>query len=430
MRRAIKVLSVLAAVCAMAWAGSPVLASCPFSLEMVQGGSLGDPPGALLNNGATDVNGFFWELGFGDPADGPGNDSNSIISGHPAFTQADPNLRWIKGAPAAPRVAYDWFNLGVDNCISGPSTAIASTVLVYYIIDSNEDYAIVAAQGTDVPVPHNSLDLLVTGLGPNNNDVQMGSRTVQPHITGFNIVSDSCLEADVGPAVDGMNIFSDAGGPYAGVVDVAGLGLMNGGVPEACDPEVGCHLTCIARDNNLCWGGDTLAVASQAPGESFCVGGAADTLPCGPLADPSNFCAAFNGVCPPVPPVTTPFGPTIPGGCTAIGGPTVDDHAVARATRSRGFRIFRWEATQFAVSHWNLYDMTRRGGRRINDDVIARHGNNDGSVTRYEFVASRRDINRGRRFMLELVRTDGQTMEFAVELDRSGDPRTGRPRRD
>lgn len=117
-------------------------------------------------------------------------------------------------------------------------------------------------------------------------------------------------------------------------------------------------------------------------------------------------------VVPPV--VTTPFGPPISGGCVLFFPDMLDDSAVARATKSRGFTIFQWDATQFAVSHYNLYDVTR-GDRRINHDVIARLGNNDGSVTSYEFVATGRDIRGGKHFELEMVRTDGEKIRFAVE---------------
>jgi len=409
MRRAIKVLSVLAVVCAMAWAGSPALATCGFQIPMIQGGLFGDPPGALLNSGATHVNGFFWELGFGDPADGAGNDSNSLVSGWPAFTQADPLLRWIKGAPAAPAVDFDWGNAGVDNCISGGAANIVSTVLVYYVIDSNEDYAIMAAQGTSTPIAHNSLDLLVTGIGPNGNDVRMGARSVAPHVTGQTRVDANCLDGNVGPATDGMFMYSDAGGPYAGVVDTSGLTLMNGVTPEACDPGTGCHLTCIERNANLCWQNSAVAIASASPPSCAF----APTIVCDP-SDPAN-AACFGGAagdC--LPGVTTPFGPSIPGGCQAIGGDTVDDHAIARATKSRGFTVFTWNATQFAVSHYNVLDVTR-GERRINHDVITRSGDNDGSVTSYEFVASGKDIRGGKSFVLEMVRTDGQTVRFPVE---------------
>lgn len=319
-----------------------------------------------------------------------------------------------QGRAADPQVDYDWFNSGVEGCISGGSTAIATTVLVYYIIDSNEDYAIAALQGTNTPFPHNSLDLLVTGVGPNGNDVPMGPREVAPGLTNVTQVDCSCFDADVSPATAGMNLYFDAGGPYEGVVDVNGLSLSNNGSPETCDPTTGCHLSCVQRETNLCWEGNVLVVASQVPGDSTCVGGGLDGFPCGPVDDPNDFCAALGGVCPPVPPATTPFGPPIAGSCTFVPGCNVDNHAVARATKNRGFTIFQWEATQFGVSHYNLYDVTRRE-RRINHDVIARRGNNDGSVTSYEFVATGADIRGGKRFELEMVRTDGEKIRFAVE---------------
>ena len=45
LRRAIKVVSVLATVCAIAWMVSPAWASCGFSIPMRQGGTLVTPAG-------------------------------------------------------------------------------------------------------------------------------------------------------------------------------------------------------------------------------------------------------------------------------------------------------------------------------------------------------------------------------------------------
>ena len=56
-----------------------------------------------------------------------------------------------------------------------------------------------------------------------------------------------------------------------------------------------------------------------------------------------------------------------------------------------------------------------RGERRINHDVIALRGKNDGSVTSYEFVATGRDIRGGKRFELEMVLMDGEKIRFTVE---------------
>ncbi len=414
MKRAFKTFSSMVAVCAMVWSASPVRGACGFNIPMLQGGRATAPGGVLLNNQATHVNGFFWELGFGDPVDGAGNDCLSSFCGYPAFTRALVGEQWIKGAPGAPLVSYDWRSAGTDGCISDGAVAIQSTVYAHYIIDSNDDYAIAVLQGVFDGIPLVNLDLLVTGVGPNGNDVPMGPLEVAPLLTNATAVDCSCVEADIAPATAGMNLYFDAGGPYAGVVDVNGLSLSNAGSPEACDPNTGCHLSCIQREANLCWEGNALAVASQAPGDSTCVGGTLDGFPCGPVDDPNDFCATLGGVCPPVPPATTPFGPPIPGSCTFVPGCNVDDHAVARATKSHGFTIFQWEATQFGVSHYNLYDVTR-GDRRINHDVIALRGKNDGSVTSYEFVATGADIRGGKRFELELVRTDGQKIRFTVE---------------
>lgn len=163
MRRAFKTFSTTVAVCAMVWTASPVRGACGFNIPMVQGGLGGNPPGALLNNFATHVNGFFWELGFGDPVDFSGNDCLSSYCDYPAFTRPLEGSRWIKGAPFAPLVTYDWRSAGTDGCISGGPPAVLSTVFLHYIIDSNEDYAIAALKASPGAVAIVDLDLLVTG---------------------------------------------------------------------------------------------------------------------------------------------------------------------------------------------------------------------------------------------------------------------------
>ena len=311
MRTAIKVLWILA----MVWVVSPAWANCPFSLPMLQGGDTGLPPGALLT-AAADVNGFFWELGFGDPEDGLGNDGNSLVTGYPAFTHAIPSLRWIKGVSGAREVDYDWANNGVDNCISGGPSAIASTVLVYYILDSNDNYALAALQGTSTPVAHNTLDLLVTGVGANGNDVPLVSLTagVRAVLSNVVIVDSETMMADVAPAVEGINLFFDAAGPYDGIVSTEGMTLWSGGVQSACDPTTGCDGVLLGRGSTAVWDGFAQVIAYQSEGPVFCEGGVLDGSPCGSVDDPSGFCALQGGVCPPAPVVTTPFGPPILGG--------------------------------------------------------------------------------------------------------------------
>jgi hypothetical protein len=396
----------------MAWAASPVLANCPFQLPLVQGGDSGSPAGFILSAGP-DVNGAFWELGFGDPADGVGNDSNSLISGFPAFTSPTPDFRWIKLDAASNnyKVNYNWFNNGVDGCISGGSGTIVTTVMVYYIVETGGNYAIAALQGTaDFGPAQNNLDLLVTGVGPNNNDVPLAPKSVAPQLANVTINDDTTITADVLPAAAGVNIFYDAGGPYAGVIDTKDLTLDQ--VPS-CDPLAGCNGVTLNRDANVCWTGDVVAIASEAAGAAVCVGGVLDGYACDPN-NPADACLAFTGTCPPGPSVVTPFGPPIPGGCTAIGGPLVSDTAVFHATKSKGFTVFTWNATEFAVSHYNIIDVTR-GERQVNEQPIARLSNNDGTPTSYEFVASGKDIRGGKTFELEMVRTDGQTVRFPVE---------------
>ena len=96
----------------------------------------------------------------------------------------------------------------------------------------------------------------------------------------------------------------------------------------------------------------------------------------------------------------------------------IDDQVVSAAPiRERGFTAFRWEVTQFTVSHLNIVDVTNRGNkgeRTINESPIARAGENDGSVQSYEFVAQQRDIRGGKLFEIGLVRTDGTVIRTPV----------------
>ena len=389
---------------------SPVVANCPFQMPLLQGGSAGTPAGFIRSIGP-DVNGAFWELGYGDPADGAGNDCNSLICGFPAFTQPDPLLRWIKLSASSTRykVDYNFFNAGTDGCISGGGAAIVSTVMVYYIVDTSGAYAIAALQGSPSPVPVSNLDLLVTGDGPNGNDVPLRSVGVTPRLANVQITDDYAIEADVLPAATGVNIYYDAGGPYAGVLDVSGLSLDQA---PGCDPVTGCHAT-LSREQGACWEGEVHVIAHQELQPSFCQGGLLDGYECDP-DDPAAACLSFDGVCPPEEPLVVPFGPPIPGSCLFVGGPLVDDSATAWATRSRGFTVFRWEASELAVSHYNILDVTREE-RRINPFPIGRRSDNDGTLVSYEFVATGAQVRGGRVFELEMVRTDGQSIRFPVD---------------
>ena len=74
---------------------------------------------------------------------------------------------------------------------------------------------------------------------------------------------------------------------------------------------------------------------------------------------------------------------------------------------------FSWEATQFTVSHYNLMDVTR-GDRRINQDPIARVGNNDGTTVHYTYAAAGGQVRGGKRFELEMVLTNGESRRVPV----------------
>ena len=317
MRRAIKFLSVLATVCAMVWAASPVWGACGFNIPILQGGLGGNPPGAILNAGATHVNGFFWEVGNGDPIDNQGADCFNAFCNYPAFTRPLNGDRWIKGAPAAPLVNYDWRAQGTDGCIAGGAINTLSTAFAHYIIDSNDDYAIAVLSATDLATDTVDLDNLSTGEGANGNDIPMVALNGNaPQLENVTALSDTCAEGTVLPAACGVNAFSDLTGcdPYS-VIDVNLLTLLNDGTPETCDPNTGCHLNCIERDAFLCWQGDTLVIGSSTPGSPICVGGGFGGSPCTP-GDAGDPCIALGGVCPDAPPIITAMGFT----STRLGG--------------------------------------------------------------------------------------------------------------
>jgi hypothetical protein len=355
-------------------------------------------------------------VGNGNPIDLLGADCLSTFCNYPAFTRPLVGEQWIKGAPGAPLVNYDWRSPGADGCITGGAPNTLNTAFAHYIIDSDDLYAVAVLSATAAAVDFVNLDNLSTGVGPNGNDVTLVPLNGNaPQLTEVTVLSDACAEGTVLPAACGVNAFSDLTGcdPYS-VIDVNLLTLLNDGVPETCDPNTGCTLSCIKRDKDLCWDGNTLVIGTSLPGSSICQGGGFAGFPCTP-GDLGEPCLSLGGVCPDAPPTITAMGPPIIGDCTEIGGPIVSDSVARQALdRSRGLTTFRWDATQFAVSHFNIIDVTRLD-RQVNANVIARRGDNDGSVTTYEFVAAGRDVRGGRRFELEMVRTDGETLRFAFE---------------
>ena len=260
-----------------------------------------------------------------------------------------------RGPAGTASISWDWGNTGTDGCLSGGPGAGA---MVAYVLDEAGNYAILVVSGTSTPIPAHNFDNIVSGVGPNGNDVTLVSPVILPTMFNVVIVDDFFIQVDIGPAngagliddffkgLGGTNIYFDAGGPYPGVVDVSDLELTIGGIPHPCDPQTGCGNVLVERDPTIdpfgatvdvCWVGTahalaeplqlgtcqpTLATCSSdadcgiagfdgvcllAPGFSCTIGNPADCF--GGGAGP---CVA--DVCVAPPPV--PFGPPIPGGCT------------------------------------------------------------------------------------------------------------------
>lgn len=321
MRRARRVFFSLAIVLLIAWLAypSPGWAVCSFSVPVAQGGALGRPPGFILTvNPGDPVAGFWWELGMGDPALGAGNDLGSTEVAVPPASDA----LWITRAFGGPALSWNWTNAGTDGCISDGTTA---GVMIAYLIDGGDHYVIAAVDAVSTPVLAHDFDTVITGVGPNGNDLPMVSRTdgVAPQLSsqaGDPGSGDIC--ADVAAAIAGVNVFYDAGGPYPGVVDTSNLSLVHripgGGdeTPLSCDPETGCTDVCWSPARELCWQGDAGAIATEVVIGGTCFGGILHGFPCDP-DDPASNCVAFGGIC--VPELDRVFfGPALPGGCAPL----------------------------------------------------------------------------------------------------------------
>lgn len=228
-----RLLALSAALSLLPFLPSPAPATCPFSSFIAQGGILGLPPGVIRAPVGVSVGGFWWELGSGDPRDGFGNDGNSAVTGYPVTAEAP----WIDRSGGPPTVRWDWANGGVDGCLSGGA---GTGVMVFYLLDSDDNYAVAAVSGASSPAPSHDLDRLITGEGPNGNDVVLRPRTggISPVLSNVTIAGNDVI-ADVAPAIEGMNVFFDAGGPYVDVVATEDLTLWSGGAPVACDPVTG-----------------------------------------------------------------------------------------------------------------------------------------------------------------------------------------------
>jgi hypothetical protein len=113
----------------------------------------------------------------------------------------------------------------------------------------------------------------------------------------------------VAPAIEGINVYHDAGGPYAGVISTADLVLWSGGAPVPCDPGSGCTGATLSRSDSPVWEGSAEVIANQTSPECDLAPGVA----CDPEAPPEEEC--FGGAAGPCNPgVVTAFGPPIPGG--------------------------------------------------------------------------------------------------------------------
>lgn len=412
MKRGIRVLSAVAAVLALSWL--PAAAVCPFSSPILQGGAVGGAAneGEIIT--AAPLGGHWWEAGFGDPAIPAGNDSAGLGVDLPAADAVWVSRTTARGFPA---ISWDWTNGGSDGCLSGGA---GTGIMVAYLIDGGDDYAIVAVDPSALsPIPAHDFDDLVTGQGPNGNDVTLRDRTgsVKPFVTALAIIDDFSILADVGPAVAGVNYLTDAGGPYAGVVNTGGMSLLHripGGGGETpipgCPENAGCNGVVLPRSREVCWdpgGSAAVAVGQQGADVNACNGGMFAGLPC---PDFEAFCITGVGQCEISPGPVTPYGPPIPGGCILIAGPTVSPTAITHATKSRGFTVFTWQVDEFGVSQYNVVDTTRGGRRLVNQMPIQATGGN-GSLEEYSFAATGRDTKGGKTFVLEMHLTDGRIID-------------------
>ncbi len=316
MRRVIKGFVVIAAVVAMA-GGSPARARCLFSAPIVQGIGLdGGRKGGIVSttDGVTGgIFGYFWEIGSGDPAIGPGNDQGLRFD-RDGLVDGDIILR----GGTLPQVSFNWSNSDVDGCLN--SGAPGDGAMAVYLVDDDGSYGVMAVTGSDAGTSdaRHDFDKIVTGVGLDGADIELVPQFLAPILSKVVIVDAGTITADVAPAGAGINFHDDGNGPYNPLFDTAS---MSGPCPD----DSGCTDVTITRFANLCWNGQADVIGLEIPGSESCdcTGASPGCLnycagACGMCCDNSG------GVCVTGPPTPVSIGPPIPGGCVFV-DPTDDD---------------------------------------------------------------------------------------------------------
>ena len=313
-RRRTTILHALVATLGAFLAAPPSGAACPFPSPVQQGGLLGRPPGFVTGAGPH-LGGYLWELGEGDPQDGFGNDGNSAAFGEPLGADR-PFIRRDLGPGAS--VDWDWQNDGTDGCLG--EGAGRGTVVVYLLDDeSPQHYAVMVVEGSRRPVASHDLDRIVSGLGPNGNDVAMIPRELVPRIARVRNLGRGLARVDVRPPTTALNCYDDgAGGCESPDLIHAELRLWQrdpatGFEYPLVECDGGCEDLVVHWDQDLCWHGAASLLGDRIPLGDTCVGGLLHGTPCDADArrDP---CAEGLGECRRQYEYVA-MGPPVPGGC-------------------------------------------------------------------------------------------------------------------
>ena len=451
MKRGMKFLSTAALVVAVAWVAMPseTVANCGFNSIIGSGGFGGNPVPQFITAGGN-LGGEAWEIGFGDPAIGVGNDLGA--AGGPAAGSDRPFIRRTDNfgnpLPGA-ALTYDWAQ-ALDNCLNSGTIAGTGSMATLVQEEGSGDYVIMAVTGT--AFAGHDFDK----VGP----VSLAPFTLSPNITVNSILDDFAVNADVGTAASSANCLDDGanfcvGGPVPlfpmgstqgsgcvvdadcdDVLEGDGLGtcstttlcdevistgteLFCGGNPTGCLGDgTNCTGISLPRDagggeGTCCWDTNATVVANQSAGPAVCIGGVLDTYPCDPN-NPGDACLAFAGVCPPGALVTVGW-TDIPAGCTVIAGPSISDVVLLTpAAFNANFIRLNWSAEQFTITHFDVIAQKPNGNGRTVGQVL-RQGSNDGSLQDYELIFTRGDVRGARNFTLRTFLTDGSSFDSTFE---------------
>jgi hypothetical protein len=323
----------------------PAVASCSFSNPIGQGGLLGTPPGyLLLPDPDARLGGYLWELGHGDPADGPGNDGNGAVFGAPAGADRA-FVRRDFGPAGTASIVWDWANGGMDGCLSGgpgqgvtvahvlddsPGTCLGGTAAWEPCTEAADcpggaclgapNYALLAVTGTAEPVPAHNFDEIDGGAGASGRDVPLRPLALLPAIRATGSAGGGQVIADVAPASASVNCRDNASGAICAGPGLMSLGLARqliernpgggGEVPvSGCDE--GCSGVTLRTDREYCWdtNADGLCTAADGAQPAGRIAGTCQVIPLPCTSDAG--CFSF-GPCN-LGTVVTAFGPFVPG---------------------------------------------------------------------------------------------------------------------